>query len=202
VAASDSTTSNAYEKLRDSLLNVGAVLSLAELHGGICGALCASGPQAARTWLDEGLSMDSATDEAFELRTALHDLIPTTDAMLAGNEMEFEPLLPSDSAPLEEQVSALASWCQGFLGGLGFAAPDLDARGKRKDAAGSQVAEICADFVEIGRAGLTDEEADAADQAGFALAELREYVRVGVQLVYEELAERRAAAQRDPRELH
>jgi uncharacterized protein YgfB (UPF0149 family) len=207
VTAPDSSTSIAYDALRDSLLHAGAVLPLPELHGGICGALCASGPSAARTWIDEGLTGDVAAENADAVRESLHELVAASAATLAGTELDFEPLLPADAAPLEEQVAALASWCHGFLGGLGFAAPDLDVRvlerGTDGDTAAAQVAEICADFAEISRAGLTQEEADAADQAGFALAELREYVRVGAQLVYEELAERRArAAATAPRDLH
>lgn len=206
VTAPESNTTIAYDALRDSLLHAGAVLSLAELHGGICGALCASGPLAARTWIEEGLAADVAPEDAEAVRGALHHLIDASAAMLVGTELDFEPLLPVDSAPLDEQVAALAAWCHGFLGGLGFAAPDLNvsaAQNADEKSSAAQVAEVCADFVEITRAGLTEEEADAADQAGFALAELREYVRVGAQLVYEELTPRRQrAAAQAPRDLH
>ena len=43
--------------------------------------------------------------------------------MLDDGELKFEPLLPSDDAPLAEQVEALAVWCQGFLSGVGSTAP-------------------------------------------------------------------------------
>ena len=57
------------------------------------------------------------------------------------------------------------------------------------------IAEVVGDFTEISRAGLSEDEAAGRDQADFALAELREYVRAGVQMVFEELAPRREAAQ-------
>jgi uncharacterized protein YgfB (UPF0149 family) len=44
---------------------------------------------------------------------------------------------------------------------------------------------------------LSEAEAAGEDQPDFALAELIEYVRVCVQIVFEELAPRRAAAARD-----
>ena len=50
-----------------------------------------------------------------------------------------------------------------------------------------ELAEILADFGEISRAGVTAEDGENSDQAEFALAELTEYVRVSVQIVYEEL---------------
>ncbi len=43
---------------------------------------------------------------------------------------------------------------------------------------------------------MSEDEASGQDQADFALAELREYVRAGVQMVFEELAPRREAAAR------
>mgnify|MGYP003344636055 FL=1 len=49
------------------------------------------------------------------------------------------------------------------------------------------------DFSEISRAALSEDEAEGRDQPDFALAELREYVRAGVQMVFEELAPRREA---------
>ena len=63
--------------------------------------------------------------------------------------------------------------------------------------ASAEVAEILGDFAEIGRAGVDDEDAADRDQADFALAELKEYVRVSVQIVFEQLADRREAAARD-----
>ena len=50
---------------------------------------------------------------------------------------------------------------------------------------------------EVGRIdpdnALSEDEAEGRDQPDFALAELREYVRAGVQMVFEELAPRREA---------
>lgn len=218
-----------YDTLRESLARAGAILALSELHGGICGALCASGPAAAETWLDEGLIDEPEAGPQTDLRGALHDLVTASWEYLSSTTLEFEPLLPDDDAPLGEQVEALAAWCHGFLGGLGFAAPDLGmpgatapdgsplageataplarsrgAAGRAQDAAadgngdGAHAAavhldEICADFVEISRAGLTDDDAADRNRADFALAELREYVRVSVQIAFEALAARRAS---------
>ena len=53
--------------------------------------------------------------------------------MLADRELEFAPLLPDDDAPLDEQVQALALWCQGFLSGVGTTAPSA-ARQQRPQA--------------------------------------------------------------------
>jgi uncharacterized protein YgfB (UPF0149 family) len=179
--------------LRDSLTAAGAVVALAELHGGVCGALCAGGAGAARRWLSALFDDVELAAPPAALADDLEELVGTSVRMLDDGELTFEPLLPSDDAPLAEQVEALAAWCQGFLGGVGTTANALPRRAAESDALG----EILRDFAEISRAGLSDEEAAGENQPDFALAEIHEYVRVSVQIVFEELAPERAAAARD-----
>lgn len=181
-----------YERLRDSLAAAGAVVTLAELHGGACGALCAGGPAAARRWLADALD-DGELAPPAAVADELEELVTTSARMLEGDELKFEPLLPSDDAPLAEQVEALAAWCQGFVNGIGSTAPAA-ARGSPESGA---LGEILRDFAEISRAGLSDDEAEGRDSPDFALAQIHEHVRVGAQIAFEELTPLRAAAERD-----
>ena len=110
--------------------------------------------------------------------------------MLADGELEFEPLLPDDDAPLEEQVQALALWCHGFLSGVGASAPDLEVRGERRmrTIRAARSPRSCATSPRsAARASSEDEDAGDRDTADFALAEIQEYVRVSVQIVFEDL---------------
>ena len=182
-----------YDRLRDSLADAGAVVAVAELHGGVCGALCAGGPSAAQRWLTECLEDAELDAAATPVRGDLEALVNGSAAMLADRELEFAPLLPDDDAPLDEQVQALALWCQGFLSGVGTTAPNAT----RDKGAGAPLSEILRDFAEISRAGLSEDEAKGLGQPDFALAEIQEYVRVSVQIVFEELDPERAAAMRD-----
>jgi uncharacterized protein YgfB (UPF0149 family) len=173
-----------YDRLRDSLADAGTVVALAELHGGVCGALCAGGAAAAQRWLIDSLStQESSAPVLPAIARDLDDLIEASWHGLTDRELRFAPLLPSDDAPLEEQVQALALWCHGFLGGLGASAPGV---AKQPDADGS-VPEILRDFAEISRAALSEDEAAGRDHPDFALAEIQEYVRVSVQIVFDEL---------------
>jgi len=206
VTSSSATPPLDYDRLRESLSAAGAVVALAELHGGVCGALSAGGVDAARRWLADSLddaevgaatAMDGGSAEnagsSFRPLAAvtddLEEMIGTSAKMLDDAELRFEPLLPSDDAPLAEQVEAIAAWCQGFLSGVGSTAPAA----VESEALG----EILRDFAEISRAGLSDDEAAGHDQPDFALAEIHEYVRVSVQLAFEDLAPLRAAAARE-----
>jgi yecA family protein len=181
-----------YDQLHRSLTDAGAVVALAELHGGVCGALCAGGSTAARRWLAQSFE-DEQTGPTTEVVRELDELVAATERALADDELTFEPLLPSDAAPLAERVAALALFCQGFLAGLGATAPDL---GRERDAPAAELEEILADFVEISRAALSDDEEEREAEADFSLAEIHEYVRVGVQLCFEQLAPQRAAPER------
>jgi len=94
--------------------------------------------------------------------------------------MEFELLLPEDEAPLDSRTVALAQWCQGFLYGLGGSAI--------QDAGGlpGEVGEIVRDLSEITRVGVDSDQNAESNESAYA--ELVEFVRVGVQLVFEELS--------------
>ena len=184
-----------YDRLRDSLADAGAVVALAELHGGVCGALCAGGAHAARRWVADCFD-DQELAATAAIADELEELIDASAKTLADDELKFEPLVPGDDAPLDEQVQALALWCQGFLSGVGTTAPSA-AQSARQGTDSGSLAEILRDFAEISRAGLSEEEAAGQGQADFALAEIHEYVRVSVAVVFEELAAERAAAARD-----
>jgi hypothetical protein len=119
---------------------------------------------------------------------------------LSAADFVFEPLLPAAELVLSERVAALAAWCGGFLSGLGLGGEELMQSTMREDTSGGAehgtmpdtLAEVLADFSQISRAGLDADDIEDAAQADFNLAELVEYVRVGVQLVFEELEPCRA----------
>lgn len=112
----------------------------------------------------------------------LDDLAATTCAALDEGDMSFAPLLPPDDRPLSQRAASLAEWCAGFMHGLGEAA-GYRAATRALDA--SIMQEIMADFGEISRVTLGEEESDL--EAETAYTELVEFVRVSVQLVFEEL---------------
>lgn len=176
----------AYESLAEELASAGVVPSLAELHGGLCGVMCIGGVAAADRWLEQQLE-EWPQSTVTTIGEALQAVEIETWRTLNESSMTFEPLLPGDEQPLETQVGALASWCHGFLSGLGMGGLTIDAE---STAGGEEtVAEIAKDFAEISRAALGPEDEGDPEQAGFALAELKEYVRVSVQLLFEQLGE-------------
>jgi uncharacterized protein YgfB (UPF0149 family) len=175
-------TSATYGELDQSLQSVGSGVEAAEAHGCLCGALCVEPGFPAAEWAAEILP--DGTDEAaarpvIELLSGLRD---ETLALLAGGDMQFQPLLPVDTEPLEARVRALSAWCSGFLYGLGRSGALASLPG--------DLEEILRDFSEISRATVTSEE--SGDEAEGDYVELVEFVRASVQLSFEELAAIRA----------
>lgn len=161
-----------YQQVEAVLRQAGAMGSAAECHGTLCGLLAAADGSARDKWIR--VTFESSGLPA-ELRSDIDDVYVDARGALASMDMEFEPLLPADDRPGGERTEALGLWCQGFLYGLSLAGvkswrelPD-DAR------------EVLSDLSEIAK--VDPESADADDDA--ALTEIIEYVRVGVQTVYE-----------------
>ena len=151
----------------------------AEAHGTLAGALCSSRDYGLIEWLREILPDDSPDEAALRsevLQGVYNEMVRT----LVGNDADFAPLLPDDDAPLPERADALSLWCQGFLYGLGS--------GTTADPAtvSSEAGEIIRDFTEITHVGVEADEQNEESETAFA--EVVEFVRVGVQLLFVELA--------------
>jgi len=174
-----------YDELDGSLAGAGLSLDGAEAHGLVCGLACVAPVEAAvEDLLADAFEYHGAEGGALRAVIAeLADLHAEARARLERGMSEFQLLLPGADAGLDVLTNALASWCRGYLQGLvegGIGDP------------GS----LPGDSGEILRDLLAMSEAEVDDSAGEeeqerALAELEEYIRVGVQLVYEELQERR-----------
>lgn len=161
----------------------------AEAHGTLCGLLCAGAADVPEAWIHNTLvdAEDFGSGRPGDARELLERLHAATARALAGDQMFFDLFLPDDDASLEDRAAALAAWCSAFLYGLAM-------RGLRPmEELPDELREILADFSEIGRAGVAEEEAE--EEGETAYAELVEYVRVGVQIVFDEC---RAPRQAEP----
>jgi len=173
-----------YLELDRALGAAASGVEASEAHGCLCGALCTDAAFPANEWAAEVLPEDADPGSVPPLVDLLGDLRDTTAATLAGDDMDFQPMLPRDDAPLDERVRALAAWCAGFLYGLG--------RSGALDALPGDLQEIVQDFSEISRAALAHGE--GGEDAERDYAELVEFVRASVQLAWEELAPQRNKA--------
>lgn len=179
------TAQMSYQRLGEVLRRSGCEQDAAEVHGGIVGAICAA-EDGARIDLPRILDpARTAVDPHAAVDPELRALCEQLRADLADHGMPFAPLLPDDEESLARRVQALAAWCEGFLFGL--------ATHRQLDLTGCSeaVREIVDDMTEFTRAELSEEDDEEIEEAAYA--ELIEYIRVGVQLIYLELRGERAA---------
>ncbi len=171
-----------YSDIQQLLSQQRALADAAEAHGTLTGGLCATPDYRFEDWLREILPEGRADAAA---AAGLHRLYALTAESLADTDMQFAPFLPADAQPIAARTAALAEWCQGFLYGLG--AGSIADAGRLP----GEVGEFVRDLAQITRAAV--DAAQGEDSNESAYAELVEFVRVGVQLLYEELAPARRA---------
>lgn len=165
-----------YADIQDALEGARSLTDAAEAHGTLAGSLCSAAAYRFEDWLGEIMPEGRAAPDVSGL---LHDLFTGTATALVDAQMEFEPLLPADGQALADRAAALGQWCQGFLYGLGSGSLGDVSR------LPGEVGEIVRDLSEITQVGVDARESEESNESAYA--ELVEFVRVGVQLIFEEL---------------
>lgn len=169
-----------FAAIEESLRNSGSLGEPAEIHGEYCGLACVMGVDAGPAWAATILAETDGVKG--DVRDVLQSLAETTWEALDSGNMELALLLPADDELLEVRATNLGLWCQGFMHGLGTG----DKAGADSPLLANGItAEIITDLSEITRAAFTADETEAEAEAAYI--ELVEFVRVSVQLTYEEL---------------
>jgi len=170
-----------YEELTELLANCGLPIDAAEAHGLVSGLACATQEGDVAEMLQGAFGqygLDSSKGQT--IIGHLVSLHQQTHELLEEAMGEFVLLLPDeDDEELDKQTDVLAGWCRGFLYGL-VEGGIIDLGNLPGDAG-----EIVKDLLEISEV-VPDSELDNEGQER-ALTELVEYVRTGVQLIYEEM---------------
>jgi yecA family protein len=182
-----------HNELDTALKQCGSDWNCAQSHGLLCGRLAVLGTDGARTWLEQILGDQSTADAEYaDCVQMLDRVFQSTWQQLAERQSEFELLLPGDDEEMAFKAESIGFWCEGFLHGL-VSGKHGDALKKRL--AAEPLADLIKDMLEITRVSF--DEADDEESSESSYTELVEYVRVAVQLAYEELAELRATGNKN-----
>lgn len=171
-----------YLKYNELFNEANNVPSVAEVHGLICGFICAGSITDGKSWLEPIISHLGSKD--IELlntyKKLLLEIHETTSLKLQEFSFDFELLIPNDDAPLQERAEALSYWCQGFIVALNRAGINY------KKMPPSETKEAIHHIIEISK--LDYKMIDVTESDELAYNEVMEYVRMAVILVYAELA--------------
>jgi uncharacterized protein YgfB (UPF0149 family) len=163
-----------YQLVEKKLINVDSELTAAECHGLISALLLSENHVPALEIISRNPEKMSG-DEQF--MTIFRQLVELTARAYRNDDFDFPLLLPNDDQPLAQRSTALSDWCGGFVMGL------LETGLRDFAALPGDAAEVANDIVSISQMDSSGDEGGSESD----LMQLQEYVRVGVQIIYDNL---------------
>lgn len=161
-----------YSDLNDALEDATSDFQPAEAHGLLCGIICATPDERNADW-GKILTNQQANPDALEL---LQQLYTSSTQQLGEFSFEFNLLLPDDDVDLNQRTESLGLWCQGFLTGL--------QQGDKNKPLSEDAQDALKDITEIAQVNFGDIPSTDEDESAYA--DLVEYVRLAVLMIYHE----------------
>jgi uncharacterized protein len=173
-----------FESLEHRLLLGNTPFSPGYIHGMMMGILCISQDLPHKCWQrlqGEIPYLDAKIGAGSELFEKLF-LLSLSD--LEDFEGGVRLMLPQDDSLLAYRIEALADWCDGFLAGI-----ELADKQSKVLLQHPLVKEIVADFNQVKEVSLFARDSQANEKA---YAEIIEFIRISIQLIYAEKIEKTA----------
>ena len=170
------------DEVHEFLSDVESSPSASELHGMLAGLVCAGVEEEdIDNWLPL-LCLENtylSEDEYQPFKQDVQAVFVQVAKDLDDYEMGFDILLPEESVGLNDRLTAMRSWCSGYL-------KALDEYGEiSRESLSDDCAEFLDDVKQITELDSEDEPFDEELEASYMT--LHEHLRVGVQLVYANL---------------
>jgi len=168
-----------YKKLASMLREHAVDSSVSEVHGMICGLLCS---ETVVEGSNQGLAIFDGHKGTVPRDLKLSFLSVMTDlkSTLSDGQLEFTLLLADDDSIISERIESVVNWCRGYLSGL------VEGGVKEFESLSPEANELVHDII-----ALSELEVDADDepqeQQEQHITEIEEYLKIGVQYIYDEL---------------
>ncbi|MFA6302748.1 MAG: UPF0149 family protein [Legionella sp.] len=100
-------------------------ISASELHGTMCGYLCAVAYDQGEAYLRALLNnkKDKASRNAL---VSLFSVYSVSQQQITNFDFAFEMMLPDENSSLFDRAEAFTGWCEGFVQGLNLSGVDAD----------------------------------------------------------------------------
>ncbi|MBA2655384.1 MAG: UPF0149 family protein [Tatlockia sp.] len=167
-----------YQSFIDTISALDLPISGSQLHGIMCGYLCAGTIKLGEVFL-RSLSPTSKDEATRAALLTLFEVYTVSHQQLINFNFEFQMMLPEDHEPLQQRAKAFCEWCEGFIQSLtkaGISFNQLEEE-ESKDALQHML-----EFAELDYETLNVDEEDER-----ALMEVSEYARMAVLRLYEDL---------------
>lgn len=167
-----------YQLFLDAIDVLALPVSGSELHGVMCGYLCAGAIQEGEAYLRAFMPNNSGS-KMREAALALFGVYAVSQQQLINFDFEFQLLLPDEHAPLILRAQAFREWCDGYTQGLNMAGIDDSLL---QDEETIEALEHLTEFAHLDYQSLSIGEEDER-----ALMEVNEYTRMAVLRIHHDL---------------
>ncbi len=169
----------------DDFANALAILALpisgSELHGIMCGYLCAGAIREGEYYLS-ALSADYKDSESRRATLMMFEIYSLSQQQLSDFNFNFQLLLPSEKESLATRAQAFSEWCAGFIQALelaGINSANLD------DEDTEDIFQHLSEFAQLDYGNINVDEEDDDDENAFM--EVSEYARMSIVSLYHSL---------------
>lgn len=170
-----------YNTFTDAIADLDLPISGSELHGVMCGYLCAGATSEGEGYL-RALMTNKNDQNKIGLREAalaLFGVFAVSQQQITSFDFEFQLLLPAEDEPLSERAKAFGEWCEGFTQGMGLANVGYD---DLQEEEAQEALQHLTEFAHLDYHTLHVNEEDEQ-----SLMEVSEYARMAVLRIYSDL---------------
>ena len=168
-----------YQTFLDTISVLALSISASELHGIMCGYLCAGAATDGEAYM-RALSVNLKKDKATRAAAlAMFAVYSVSQQQMINFDFEFQLMLPDDHEPLLERAQAFSEWCEGFTQGMSMAGVDYQ---QLQEEESQEALRHLLEFAQLDYESLHIDEEDEK-----ALIEVSEYARMAVLRLYGDL---------------
>lgn len=167
-----------YQIFTHSIALLSIPISSSELHGIMCGYLCADASYQGEAYL-QALMIGSPSDGKRDALSIIFEVYTISQQQIANLDFEFQLMLPNDDDSLMNRAQAFGLWCAGFTEGLTMAG--IDPLQVEEDEIQEAIQHL-AEFAQLDYESLEMEEQDEK-----AFVDVSEYTRMAVLRIYNEI---------------
>lgn len=164
-----------YHDFMNSIAVLALPISASELHGIMCGYLCAGAASEGEAYLR---ALMTNKNDAI-MRVALFGVFAVSQQQMLNFDFEFQLLLPDDDEPLALRARAFSEWCEGFTQGLTLAGVGYE------ELQEDDAQEALQHLIEFAQLDCHTVSIDEEDER--ALMEVTEYARMAVLRIHGDL---------------
>ncbi len=160
-----------YQSFIESIEVLDLPYSASELHGMMCGYLCAGAANEGESYI-RALIGSHKDDNFRHAASAMFRVYSVSQQQIKNMDFEFQMLLPGEHEPLNDRAQAFSEWCDGFTQGLVLSGIEPD---RLHEEEAQDVLQHMAEFAELDYDAIDVKEEDEK-----ALMEVSEYARMAV----------------------